>query len=210
MHLFIELVVIAAFVAAMAHAVARFGLKPGLVYAGALLWLGVAREAFVVIGDYLYGFAPLTFEIGRLPLVAALIWGFCIHAAVVFAEVVTGESLVESLVPTRRYGGLELRPSAVFLVATAVFLESLACFFEPFLKLIGMARWEAGTRTLLDIPWIALVGYPTMALLFLPLFAATARAVTGRRLVSSLAIRVGFVGVAHAWALQGLKRALGW
>jgi hypothetical protein len=198
LHVFLELVTVGAFVASAAHAVDRWGARLGGWWVASLLWLGWVRESFVVLREVLYGFAPLALMLGKTPLISAVIWGFSIHAATVFAETVTGESLSD------------LRPSVRFYGLVALFMAALACFFEPFLALTGMARWEAGTGETLGVPWIALVGYTTMATLFLWIFCGVLRRARGPRQVVSLTVRVACVALVHAQGLTALKRLLGW
>jgi hypothetical protein len=194
MHLFLELFTVAAFVAAAVHARWRWGVE-GVWLFGSMLWLGLVRENFVVVRELLYGFAPLTLEVGRAPLIAAVIWGFSIWAAVVWAEAVGPPRVI----------------SARGLALVAVFMVGLAWFYEPLLGRVGMARWEAGTRATLGVPWIAMVGYPTLALPFLALYVSVSGRICrpGPR-AAVLAVAIGALGVAHAWGLQTLKRLLGW
>lgn len=198
LHLFLEIITVAAFLASAAHALSRWGVGVGAWWVGGLLWLGWLRESWVVLRQVLYGFAPLTLMLGKTPLISAVIWGFSIHAAVVFAETVTGETLAE------------LRPSVRFYGAVALFMAALAMFFEPFLALTEMARWELGTRTTLGVPWIALVGYTTMATLFLWVFCTVVRRTPLPRRGLSLPVRVAAVALLHAQGLLWLKRWLAW
>lgn len=92
MHLFIELLTLLFFLATVAHAVWLRG-KSGAGLFGALLFLGFVRENFVILREFLYGFAPLTLMLGKAPLIASIIWGYSIYLAVVWAEAMTGESL---------------------------------------------------------------------------------------------------------------------
>jgi hypothetical protein len=150
-----------------------------------------------VLRDILYGFAPLHLMFGRAPLIASIIWGYSIYAAVVWAETVSGE----------RYGAR--RPSGRFLAFVAVFMIALACFYEPFLALIGMARWQAGTRTVLGIPLITWIGYPSLAVPFLLLWSwAMGRDSRAKRL-ATLLIPLPFLAIGHALGLQAVKDALG-
>lgn len=190
MHLFIEVLTLVSFLATVAHAVLLRG-RSGAALFGSLLFLGLVRENFVVLREVLYGFSPLSLMLGKAPLIASIIWGYSIYLAVVWAEELTGEPLRED------------RPSPRFLAAAALFMMALACFYEPFLALIRMARWQEGTRMTLDVPWIALVGYPTLTVLYLLLRS---------RAKQPLVFYAGLAGLAlaHAAGLQGLKDLLGW
>jgi len=194
--LFIEALTLLFFLGFVAHAVALRG-AAGAAFFGAMLLMGFLRENFVVLRDLLYGFAPLHLMFGRAPLIASIIWGYSIYAAVVWAEAVSGE----------RYGAR--RPSGRFLALVAVFMIALACFYEPFLALIGMARWQAGTRTVLGVPLITWIGYPSLAVLFLLLWSwAMERGSRAKRAVALL-IPLPFLAVGHAVGLQAVKSALG-
>lgn len=203
MHLFIETLTLVFFLGCAAHAVATRG-RSGAALFGAMLLLGFLRENFVTLRDILYGFGPLHLRFGRAPLIASIIWGYSIYAAVVWAEAVSegrggrGERLEDR------------RPSGRFLALAALFMIALACFYEPFLALIHMARWQAGTRTTLGVPWITWIGYPTLAVLFLFLWgwAMERRTVAGR--AAALLVPLPVLACGHAAALQALKTALGW
>ncbi|MFP5287164.1 MAG: hypothetical protein ACLGI9_15595, partial [Thermoanaerobaculia bacterium] len=132
MHLFIELLTLAFFLGTVAHAVVLRG-RTGAAFFGAMFLLGFLRENFVILRDMLYGFSPLHLMLGRAPLIASIVWGYSIYTAVIWAETVSGERL-----ETRR-------PSGRFLGLVALFMMALACFYEPFLALIRMAKWQAGT-----------------------------------------------------------------
>jgi hypothetical protein len=199
LHLFLELFTLASFVATSLWAARRWG-REGAWLAGLLFALGAVRENWVAVERYLYGFADLTLDLGRAPLIAAIVWGFSILAGVAFAEALLG----------RRFAP-ERRPAAAELGAVALFLVALAGFYEPLLALVEMARWEQGTRTVAGVPAIALVGYPSFAALSLLLsgwILGRWRA-AGPRLVAS-ALAVPALAVGHASGLQALKRALGW
>ncbi len=198
MHLFLELVTLGATILCFWHAVRTRGAEGGWLFASAL-FMGFFREGFVVARDYLYGYADLTLMIGRVPVIGAIIWSYCIWLAVVWVERVSGE----------RIGTARLTARACALVA--VFLVALACFFEPFLKLVDMARWQTGTWKVLDLPMIATIGYPTMTLLFLWIFGAVARRVpAGPRRGAALAAALAFGSAAHVVVLQALKTRIGW
>ncbi|HWM90823.1 MAG TPA: hypothetical protein VN493_08660 [Thermoanaerobaculia bacterium] len=190
MHLFIEVLTLVFFLATVAHAGATRG-RGGLALFGSLLFLGFVRENFVVLREVLYGFSPLSLMLGKAPLIASIIWGYSIYLAVVWAEEVTGEPLRED------------RPSGRFLAAAALFMMALACFYEPFLALIRMARWQEGTRMTLGVPWIALVGYPSLTILYLLL-----RGWAKRPLLFWTGLAI--LALAHTAGLQALKDLLGW
>lgn len=199
LHLFLELFTLASFVATGWWAWRRFG-RDGLWLHGFLFALGGVRENFVVLQRVLYGYADLHLLIGRAPAIGAVIWGFAIAAGIAAAEALRREPFRPDRLP--RAG--ELGWVALFLVA-------LAGFFEPFLKTVEMARWQPGTATVLDVPKIALVGYPSFAVASL----LVAGVLLGRfrrpgpRLLS-LALAVPPLALGHAWGLQRLKDALGW
>ena len=69
-----------------------------------------------------------------------------------------------------------------------------------------MAKWQEGTRTVLDVPLIALIGYPSLTVLFIPIWSWALR---GKRTVT-LAAALTVLAVVHALGLQALKRLLGW
>lgn len=197
MHLFIELLTLLFFLATVAHAVWLRG-KSGAGLFGALLFLGFVRESFVIYREVLYGFAPLTLMLGKMPLIAAIIWGYSVYLAVVWSEVMTGESLEDR------------RPTGRFLALAALFMMALAGFYEPFLKLIDMARWQPGTRTTLDVPWITLIGYPSLTVLFLLLWCRLMRRSPGAARTALLLVGLTLVALVHAAGLQGGKDLLGW
>jgi hypothetical protein len=197
MHLFIELLTLLFFLAAVAHAVWQRG-RSGAGLFGALLFLGFVRENFVILRQVLYGFAPLTLMLGKAPLIASIIWGYSIYLAVVWAETMTGESLEER------------RPSGRFLALAALFMVALAGFYEPFLKLIGMARWQPGTRTTLDVPWVALVGYPSLTVLFLLFWCRLMHRPPGAGRTVLLPISLTVLALVHVVGLQSLKDLLRW
>lgn len=204
MHFFIELLTLVFFLACVAHAVLLRG-RTGLAFFGAMLLLGFLRENFVALRDILYGFAPLHLRLGRAPLIAAIIWGYSIYAAAVWAETVTGEPLEGPRDPDAP------RPTARFLVLVALFMMALACFYEPFLALIHMARWQPGTRATLGVPWIALVGYPALAVPFLLLWSWAMRwSARPATRAATLLLILPLLALGHALGLQALKNALGW
>jgi hypothetical protein len=194
LHLFIELLTLAAFLATAAHAAWLRG-RPGAAIFGAMLLLGLVRENAVALREVLYGFAPLHLMLGKAPLIASVVWGFSIYLALVWAELMTGEPLADR------------RASARLLGAVSLFMIALAWFYEPFLALIEMARWQEGTRTVLDVPLIAMVGYPSLAVAFLLLWTWSRRRGLGP-LPTLAALAVLAVG--HAFSLQALKDLLGW
>jgi hypothetical protein len=196
MHLFLELFTFGAFLAMIVHA-AWFREGEGVALLSALFLLGLLRENAVAIRALLYDFAPLALRAGRAPLIATIIWGLSIYAAMVFAEEVTGARVGPGI------------PSAKALGAVVLFMIALVGFYEPFLARVGMARWQDGTRSTLGVPWIALIGYPTLAVGFLLLWGWAARRRGALRL-AILALGLPALGLGHAFGLQALKSALGW
>lgn len=196
MHLFIEILTLVFFLACAAHAAARG--RQGAAFFGAMLLLGFLRENFVTVRDILYGFSPLHLMFGRAPLIASIIWGYSIYAAVVWTETVTGDRLEDR------------RPSLRFLGLTALFMIALACFYEPFLTLIHMARWQPGTRATLGVPWITWIGYSTLAVLFLLLWGWAMERKTSAGRAAALLLPLPLLAFGHAWGLQAVKTALGW
>lgn len=104
MHLFIEILTLAFFLGTAAHAVALRG-REGAAFFAALLYLGFVQENAVILRDVLYGFSPLHMMLGKAPLIASIIWGYGIYAAVVWAETVSDEKL-SSRRPSTRFLGL--------------------------------------------------------------------------------------------------------
>lgn len=199
LHLFLELFTLASFLATGVWAHRRFG-RDGLWLYGFLFALGGVRENFVILERVLYGYADLHLMLGRAPLIGAIIWGFSITAAIAAAEAILGSRFDPARLP---------RPAECAVVA--LFLVALAGFFEPFLATVEMARWQEGTATIAGVPKIALVGYPTFALLSL----AASGAVLGRFRTAGarlawLALATAPLALGHAWGLQRLKEALGW
>ena len=202
MHLFLELTTLAFFLLTVAHAVARRG-RIGVSIMAALLLLGFVRETFVVLYQWLYGYAELHLMLGKTPVIASIIWAYSIYIAVVWAEGITGQELRPA------------PPGVAFLGACAAFMICLVGFYEPFLELVGMAKWEEGTRRTLGVPWIALVGYPTLTVPFLAGWSAIAGRFRDRpgspwgqrSAMVTFVIALAFV---HAWGLQLLKSVLGW
>ena len=212
MHLFAELMILLCFLLSAAHAIGRHG-REGAGFFGALLLLGLARENFVVLRDLLYGFAPLRMMLGRAPLIAAIIWGFSIYAALLWAESVSadGGALLGRRAAPSPSPARPLPSVAMSFGLVGLFMIALACFYEPFLKRIEMARWQAGTQAILDVPLMALIGYPTMAWTFLALWLAVRTWVRARALrVIALVGLIPPLAIAHAAALQELKDALHW
>ncbi len=199
LHLFLELFTLASFLATGWWTGKRFG-RDGLWLYGFLFVLGGVRENFVILERVLYGYADLTLMLGRAPLIGAIIWGFSIAAAIAATEAIR-----------RAPFQLERAPRAGELALVALFLVALAGFFEPFLKRVEMARWQEGTRTLFEIPKIALVGYPTFAVASLLVSGSILGRWrgTGARLVA-FALATPPLALGHAWGLQKLKEGLGW
>jgi hypothetical protein len=102
------------------------------------------------------------------------------------------------------------RPSGRFLALAALFMIALAGFYEPFLKLIDMARWQPGTRTTLDVPWITLIGYPSLTVLFLLLWCKLMRRPPGVARAVLLLASLTALAFLHADSLQDLKDLLRW
>src|SRR3954465_9679109 len=196
MHLFIEILTLLFFLGFVAHAVVLRG-AAGAAFFGAMLLLGFLRENFVALRDILYGFAPLRLMLGQAPLIASIIWGYSIYAAVVWAEAVSGE----------RYG--DRRPSARFLALVSLFMIALACFYEPFLALIGMARWQGETRSVLRVPLIPWIGYSPLAPLLLLLWGWAMEKNSNAKRAAALLIPLPFLAVGHALGLQAIKNTLG-
>jgi len=199
LHLFLELFTLGAFVATGFWARARFG-RDGLWLYGFLFVLGGVRENFVILERVLYGYADLALMLGRAPAIGAVIWGFSIVAAVAATEAIR-----------RRPFRIDRTPRAGELGWVALFMLALAGFFEPFLKLVAMARWQEGTATLLDVPKIALIGYPTLAVASL-LVAGSILGRFARPAARCVALALAAIALAlgHAWGLQQLKESLGW
>jgi hypothetical protein len=199
LHLFLELFTLGAFVATGFWARARFG-RDGVWLYGFLFVLGGVRENFVILERVLYGYADLALMLGRAPAIGAVIWGFSIVAAVAATEAIRRQPL-----------RIDRMPRAGELGWVALFMLALAGFFEPFLKLVAMARWQPGTATLAAVPKIALIGYPTLAVASLVLSGSILERFRrpGARCLAlgaaALALALG-----HAWGLQRLKDALGW
>jgi hypothetical protein len=191
MRTLLEAVTVAFSLAAAAHAVRTRGRDGGSLVLSLLL-LGAVRENLVAIREWLYGFAPTALSAGRAPLIAAVIWMYSIVAAVSWAE--------RTGAPPLERGAA----SAGLLARVAVFMVALAGFYEPVLARFGMARWEEGTVLVAGVPAIAAIGYPTLAVAEVALWARLAR-----RPAALAAATIG-LAVAHAWGLVALKRALGW
>lgn len=198
-HLLFELAIAGGFAATAAWAARRFG-PNGLWLAGFLFALGALRENLVALARLLYGFSDLTFELGAAPLIAALVWGYSILAAVAAGETLLG----------RRFDPAAPADGRLLAVA-ALFLAALAGFYEPLLARVGMARWEAGTLEVANVPAIALVGYPTLgaAALALSGWIQTRWRERAPRL-AAYALAAPLLALAHAAGLQALKRWLGW
>lgn len=198
MHLFIELTTLIFFLITVGHGLYRWR-ADGVWFFASLFVLGLVRENYVALYDYLYGFAPLALMTGKAPLIASIIWGYTIYIAVCWAEGMSGESFAEK------------RPSAQFYLWSGLFMVATVGFYEPFLKLIGMARWEEGTRATFDVPWIALIGYPSLTLPFLALWSLTMRRFPHPAVRAALLLLfLGLLALGHAAGLQALKDALGW
>ena len=194
MLLFVEVVVLAFFVGIAAELLIARG-SEGAWFLGAIVAAAFLRENSVALHRVLYEFAPLKVFLGKAPMVATVIWAVSIELSRLWAETV--------LAPRAR--------RAARLAAVAAFMVALAFFYEPFLKAIRFARWEPGTRTFLDVPWIAMIGYPTFAVLFLIVFETVLERF--RKPLPRLAafgVLLPAIAFAHAAGLTALKRAMGW
>lgn len=198
MLLFIEVLTLAFFVATVVHAIKTRG-REGFWLMGALLALGFVRENLVAAYQILYAFAPLSLMLGLAPVIGTIIWGYSIYIAMLWAEGVGGGDL--------RAG----RGTAAGVVGVGLFMIALVFFYEPFLRLIGMARWEDGTRWAWGVPVIALIGYPTLAVAFVLAWRWVARrGFAGRRRLAALTASLLPIAFVHAFGLQALKDLLGW
>ncbi len=203
MHLFIELITLAFLLLTVVHGLRTRG-RTAIWLFVALLYAGFVRESYVALQEILYGFAPLGLMLGKAPLIASIIWAYSIYLAICWAEAFRAEDLTMEA-PTQR------APSGPFLASVGLFMVTLVGFYEPFLELIGMARWEEGTRATLGVPWIALVGYPSFAIPCLLVWSWVMRALRTRaQRLGTLAMGLGLLGLGHAAGLKALKDALGW
>lgn len=193
---FLELTTFAFCAAVAWHAWVLRGRK-GLSFLFALLVLGFVRENFVVLRDILYGYGDLL-TLGAAPVLGTVIWGYSLYVAVCWTESMTGERLDD------------LRPSPRFLTLVGGFMMALVGFYEPFLELADMARWQEGTGKTLGMPWIALIGYPSLTVPFVVLWCRLTRIEAAALRRALLAMTVPLLAVAHAWGLAALKNALGW
>jgi hypothetical protein len=196
MHLFVELLTLLFFLATVAHAVWWRG-KSGAGLLGALLFRGFVRENVVILRQFLYGFGPLTLMLGKAPLIASIIWGYSLPRGGLGGDP-DGESLEDR------------RPSAKLLALAALFMMALAGFYEPFLKLIDMARWQPGTRTTLDVPLDYLAGYLSLTVSFLLLWCGLMRRPPGVARTALLLLGLTFLALLHVVGLQSLKDLLKW
>lgn len=197
MHGFIEGITALFFLITVAHAL-WLRRSEGAWLMGSLLVLGAVRENFVILREVLYGFAPLSLMLGRAPVIAAVIWGYSIYIAVIWAEEVSGERLEE-------------RASPRLVALVGLLMMALVGFYEPFLELIGMARWQEGTRATAGVPWIALIGYPALACPFLLLWSWIRRRwPRPRSRLLALALALPLLALLHAEGLQRLKDCLEW
>ena len=196
MALFLELTTFVFCLIVAAHAWRLRGAM-GLSFLLALLGLGFVRENFVVLRDILYGYGDLL-TLGAAPILGAVIWGYSLYVAVCWAEVMTGE----------RLDGLQ--PSPRFHLLVGCFMVALVGFYEPFLDLVDMARWQDGTRKTLGVPWIALIGYPSLTVPFVMLWCRVTRIASVLQRRTLLAVTVPLLAVAHAWGLAQLKELLDW
>lgn len=204
MHLFLELTTLCFFLLCVVHAVGLRGGR-GRRLMAMMMWLGFVRETFVVLARYLYGYADLNLKLGVAPVIAAIIWGYSIYVAICFAELVTKRDF-----GTVIEAGVRSRVAALWIGAASAFMICLVGFYEPFLELVGMARWEDGTLKTAGVPWIACIGYPTLTAGFLVLWLSLERRWTGlQRLWGEVGGCVA-LALVHAWGLQVLKDGLAW
>lgn len=150
MHLFIEVFTLASFLAIVSHATWSRG-RSGLALLSALFLLGLLRENAVAIREILYGFAPLALRLGRAPLIATIIWGFSIYAALVFAEEVTGQPIGDSV------------PSVTALGAVALFMIALVGYPALAVGFLLLWGWAVRRATSLRLAILAF-GIPALAL----------------------------------------------
>ena len=202
LHLFLELTTLAFFALTALHATKQHG-RFGLLFVSSLLALGFVRENYVTLERLLYGYADLHLELGAAPLIGAIIWPYSIYVACCFAERLTGESLERACA----------KPA--FLGLIALFMMSLVGFYEPLLDRVGMARWQDGTLATAGAPWIAFIGYPTLAVGSTAVSGALIRrwhtgVIGAGRLALWLVPALVGVALLHAWGLQALKNSLDW
>jgi hypothetical protein len=201
-HLFLELTTLVFFLLVVAHAiVCRGRLGASLVLAAGVL--GLVRETFVVARRILYGYADLSLQVGATPVIGAIIWGYSIYIAIAWTEGMTGENLDD------------LRPTWKLATGVGLFMVCLVGFYEPLLALVDMARWQDGTRTTEGVPWIALLGYPSLSVPFVLGWCAVERRArehhwSGLRQALVHGAAVVILALVHATGLQALKDALGW
>ncbi|MEM9558566.1 MAG: hypothetical protein AAGC60_30215 [Acidobacteriota bacterium] len=202
LHLFLELTTLLFFLVVVAHALVLRG-RDGAWLMGSMLALGFVRENCVALYHWLYRFADLHLHLGAAPLITAIIWGYSIYIAICWAESVCGEAVCGDSLETRR-------ASPRLLAALGVFMIALVGFYEPFLELVDMAKWQDGTRRTLGVPWIALVGYPTLSVPFVAGWCHIMRRHRGRARLAWMTVFVVTLAFGHAWGLQWLKGVLGW
>lgn len=195
--LFLELTTLLFFVLVIEHARRERG-RFGVLLLVAMLGLGFLRENFVTLKNLLYGYGDLYLDLGAAPLIGAIIWPYSIYVACCWAERVSGRRLEDASGDWR------------FLALMGLFMVSLVGFYEPLLHRVGMARWEEGTRSTLHAPWIAFIGYPTLAISATALFGALIRRASSWRLAIGLTLAAATLAAVHAWGLQQLKDLLGW
>ena len=200
MHLLLELTTVFFFFVCCLHAVRVRGAL-GFRLMVMLAALGFVRESFVIVREILYGYADLNLKLGFAPLIAAVIWGYSIYLAICCAESITGERLEELKVRALSTG---------WWAIIGLFMVTLVGFYEPFLELVGMARWQDGTLKTAGVPWIALVGYPTLSVPFVYLWSRVEAQLRGAKRWGVELAFVMFLALCHASALQLLKDFLGW
>jgi len=193
MHLFVEIVVLAFFAGISAELILVRG-TAGVWFLATVVVAAFLRENDVALQRVLYEFAPLRIFFGKAPMVATVIWAVSIELSRIWSEAVVRS-------PRR----------SIQRAAVALFMVALAFFYEPFLKAIRFARWERGTRTFLDVPWIAMIGYPSFALLFLIAFDfVVERWRRAAPRLAAFAVALPVIAIGHAAGLAALKRALRW
>ena len=194
----LELITVLCFVLVTAHAVRRGRLAALLL--PSMVVLGFARENYVTLERLLYGYGDLHLHLGAAPLIGSIIWPYSIYVALCWAEHLTGRRLEEA------------RLSPALLAGVGLFMMSLVGFYEPLLERADMARWQEGTRASWGAPWIAFIGYSTLAVSFIALFQLILggeRRPRGGRIAAVFAAAV-VLAFAHARGLQALKDLLGW
>ena len=170
----------------------------GRRFVASMLLLGFLRENYVTLERLLYGYADLHLELGAAPLIGAIIWPYSIYISCCFAQRLSSSRFEDSW----------HRPG--FLALVALFMISLVGFYEPLLERVGMARWQEGTLKTLGAPWIAVIGYSTLAVTGTALSGWLIRRLESWRLWPALVPSMAALALLHARGLQALKDVLGW